>query len=302
MTIIMFRGAAAMLFLFLVFPLAAEPASAPVPPGAPAADRREFIEQYIDNLLYMVYIDERIQVPAGDEFLYRRAIAAANDYLARKKMGAVVLDQIENLRRDHTALVEEVQGENMSLVQWLAQKLNADVYIVIDVRAPAEKRGRQYFAQASLNLKVMEAATGVLLGSQSYNQLDRSVGSNAETARGNAVQICVSRIMNDVIGIARSTMRKAVEKGIRYELVLLGAQDAEAMLDFVEKLKTVNEDVTAVESSYRSDSEAKYIAFYFGPPATFERLVYSIAETIPGLEGMKLVSQRGKSFTFTTGM
>ena len=62
------------------------------------------------------------------------------------------------------------------------------------------------------------------------------------------------------------------------------------------------EDVTAVESSYRSDSEAKYVAFYFGTPGTFERLVYTIAETIPGLEGMKLVSQRGKSFTFTTGM
>ena len=300
MTIITLRGAVAMFFLFLVFPLAAEPVS--VTPGAPAEDRREFIEQYIDNLLYMVYIDEKIQVPAGDDFLYRRAIAAANDYLARKKMGTVVLDQIENLRRDHTALVEEVQGENMSLVQWLAQKLNADVYIVIDVRAPAEKRGRQYFAQATLNLKVMEASTGLLLGSKSYNQLDRSVGSNAETARGNAVQICVSRIMNDVIEIARSTMREAAEKGIRYELVLLGTQDADAMLDFVEKLKTVNEDVTAVESSYRSDSEAKYVVFYFGAPGTFERLVYAIAETIPGLEGMKLVSQRGKSFTFTTGM
>jgi hypothetical protein len=241
-------------------------------------------------------------VPSGDEFLFRQAISAANDYLSRKKMGTVVLDQIEKLRRDHTALVEEVQGENMSLVQWLAQKLNADVYIVIDVLAPAEKRGRQYFAQASLNLKVLEASTGVLLGSKSYSQLDRSVGSNAEIARGNAVRICVTRIMDEVIRIAQTTMREAAEKGIRYELVLVRSQDAQTMLDFVGKLKTADPGVTGVESFYRSDSEAKYYVFYFGRPESFERLLYSIAETIPGLEGMKLVSQRGKSFTFATGM
>jgi hypothetical protein len=82
----------------------------------------------------------------------------------------------------------------------------------------------------------------------------------------------------------------------------LRTQDAETVLDFVEKLKSDAPGVTGVESFYRSDSEAKYYAFYFGKPEAFEQVVYRTAETVPGLEGIKLISQRGKSFTFTTGM
>ncbi|HEQ71719.1 MAG TPA: hypothetical protein ENN69_04455, partial [Spirochaetia bacterium] len=80
--------------------------SAPTPLGVPSSTQQEFIDRYIDGLLYMVYIDEDREVRATDKDLYRAAIAAANDFLASRSMEVVLLDQVEELKRDHTTLVE----------------------------------------------------------------------------------------------------------------------------------------------------------------------------------------------------
>ena len=186
-------------------------------PGAPSREETAFIDDYIANLRYMVYIDEKIKIAETDQGLYRKAIATANDYLASKHMEAVVLDQVEKLKKDHTTLVEDVEEENLTVVQWLAQKLNADVYICLDLTVASEKRGAQYYAQATLSLTVFEASTGRLLGSKSYSQLDKSVGTNEELAKSNAAQNSVKRVMDEVVGIAKTFMRDAVETGIRYE-------------------------------------------------------------------------------------
>jgi hypothetical protein len=274
----------------------------PVTPGAPSKEEETFINNYIDNLLYMVYIDEKIKIAPGEESLYRKAVGAANDYLASKNMETVLLDQVEKLKKDQALLSEELQGENLSVVQWLAQKLNADVYIVIDLIVKSEKRGNQYFAQSTITLTTFEAATGRLLGSKSYNQLDKSVGGSEELAKLNSVQICVSRIMDEVIKISKTYMKKAVEKGIRYELFLEGTQDAQKVLAFIEKLKASSDVVKNIESVYRTDTEGKYYVFFFGKPEDFESYIYATAKNISGFQGMNLVSQRGKSFTFSTGM
>jgi hypothetical protein len=270
-------------------------------PGSPTKEET-FIDNYIEHLVYMVYIDEKVKIPEGEEGIYRKAISAANDYLASKSIEVVLLDQVEKLKKDHTTMVEVTQGENVSVVQWLAQKLNSDVYIVIDVMVKSEKRGAQFFAQANITLTVFEAATGRLLGSKSYSQLDKSVGNSEELAKTSAVQISVSRIMGEVIELTKTYMRKAVANGIRYEFFLVGTQDAKTVLYFIGKLKEEKDVIKNVESVYRSDTEGKYYVYYFGKPEDFELLIYNIAETVPGLGGMKLISQRGKSFTFTTGI
>jgi hypothetical protein len=263
---------------------------------------KAFIASYIDKLHFMVYIDEKTKIAAGDEYLYRKAVTFANDFLSKKNVDVVLLDQIENLKKDHTTLVEDVQGENLTVVQWLAQKLNADVYIVIDLLMQSEKRGTQYYAQANVSLTAFEASTGRMLASKSYNQLDKSLGSSEELARTNAVAACINRMMEDFLRAAREYMGKAVERGIRYELFLVDTADAKTLLNFINGLKSRTPQITGVESVYRTDAEGKYYVYLFGLPEDFEAVVYSIAETVPGLEGLKLVSQRGKSFTFTTGM
>jgi len=269
----------------------------------PVSDaEKAFITSYMDKMHFMVYIDEKTKVAASDEYLYRKAVTFANDYLSKKNFQVVLLDQIENLKKDHTALVEDVNGENLSVVQWLAQKLNADVYIVIDLLVQSEKRGTQFYAQANVSLTAFEASTGRMLASKSYNQLDKSIGSSEELAKTNAVAACINRIMEELLRTTREFMGKAIEQGIRYELYIVDTADSRTILGFIGRLKSQGQVVKGVESVYRTDTEGKYYVYMFGMPDDFESLIYSTAETVPGLEGLKLVSQRGKSFTFTTGM
>jgi hypothetical protein len=164
----------------LFLPLQAEPDRAqPIPPGAPPQEMEAFIDDYIAHLCFMVYLNDKIKIPAGDESVYRKAVSAANDFLAAKKLRIVLLEQVEKMKKDHTTLVEDAQNENMSVAQWLAQSLNADVYIQLDVLVTSEKRGAQYFAQANLSCQVYDASIpDEVFGSKSYNQLDRSVGSS----------------------------------------------------------------------------------------------------------------------------
>jgi hypothetical protein len=284
----------------LFFGVAAEP-------GPGATETESFINDYLDHLLYMVIINDKIKIPEGEEEVYRKAIAAANDYLTSQNLAVVFQEQVEKLRRDQRTLAEDVQGENLSVAQWLAQKLNADVYIEIDVVFKSEKRGAQWFAQANLTLNVYEPSTGQILGSKPYSQLDRSVGASDQLAKINAVQLGMKRIMADVVKLARTNMRQAVANGIRYELKLLNTADAKTVGAFIEKLKAAvlpsgASAVTAVEAHSLTDREGTWYVHYFGRPDDFQRLVLKTAETVPGLEGMKLVLQRGKSFSFTTGM
>ncbi len=296
--------AATLISFFSFLSVAGEPNPGPAGPPPEAA---AFIDRYLDHLLYMVIVSDKIKIPAGEEEIYRKAVAAANDVLTSKNLPVVFQDQVEKLRKDQRTLAEDVQGENVSVSQWLAQKLNADVYVEIDVVFRSEKRGAQWFAQANLTLNVFEPSTGQMLGSKAYSQLDRSVGASDELARINAVQIGMKRVMNDVIRIARDNLRQAVADGIRYELKLLGTRDAKTVTAFINRLKAAvlpsgAAAVTDVASRSLTDREGTWYVHYFGLPEDFERLVEQTAETVPGLEGMKLALQRGKSFSFTTGM
>jgi hypothetical protein len=293
------------LFCALILPVAAEPNQSPSSSPTPAA--ASFVSDYIDHLVYMVVPDEKTKVPAGDEEMYRKAIAAANEYLSAKNIQVVSQEQVDKLRKDQAVLAEDVQGENISIAQLLAQKLNADVYIGIDAVVKSEKRGGQWFAQSNLTLTVYDPSTGQILGSKPYSQLDRSVGSADELARINAVQLGVRRIMGDVVRLAQANMRRAVADGIRYELKLLGTGDAKTVIAFVNKLKQAAQPsgapaVTMIESHSLNDREGTWYVHFFGLPEDFGRLILKTAETIPGFEGLKLVAQRGKSFTFATGM
>ncbi len=283
------------------------PAVSADPSQGPPPETAAFIDTYLDHLLYMVLVSDKVTIPAGDEDVYRTAVAAANDYLTSQNLPVVFQDQVEKLRRDQRTLTEDLQGENVSVAQWLAQKLNADVYIEIDPVLRSEKRGAQWFAQANLTLNVFEPSTGQLLGSKAYSQLDRSVGASDALAKINAVRIGVRRVMKDVVKLARDNMRRAVANGIRYELKLLGATDAAAAAGFVDALKAAvlpsgAKAVTEVVAHSLSERGGTWYVYFYGAPEDFERLVERTAETVPGFEGLKLVLQRGKSFSFTTGM
>jgi hypothetical protein len=265
-----------------------------------ARQDEQFIKTYLENLVYMVYIDEDTNVAPENKFLLKKAVAVANDYLTSHAMEAVLLDEVEKLKQDQETLYQEDSGGDISVVQWLAQKLNADVYITLNLRITSETKRKNHFAQASITLTAFESSTGRLMGSKTYNQPEKSFSpTSEEEAKINAVEVSVKRIMRDIIDTSREYMKKALKKGIKYEIFLDGAGDSGVIGEFIDSLKRRVKDVQTV---YRTDEQAKCYVWALVTNQDLEQLVLDTAKTIPGLEGMVTVSVRRKSLTFSTGL
>ena len=261
-----------------------------------SAEEKNVIARYVNNMTYMVYFAEK----AGeDPFYVKTAVGMANEYLASNSMEAIDLDQVERLKKDQTVAYEEETGKTMSMIQWLAQKLNADVYVEIDGKTTGETSGGKYYGQANITLKAFEASTGRLLGSQPWNSPKTISSSSEQSARINALQTSVYKAMPTVIGQAKAFMAKAVTNGIKYELIVQNTPDSRLLTDFRRKLARKVKDVQTVS---QAADLTKFNVFLLGSVEDLVDAVYDTAETIPGLEGMEQVLLRGKSVTFNSGM
>jgi hypothetical protein len=247
-------------------------------------------------MTYMVYFNEE---GAVDPFYMKAAVGIANEYLTSNAMEAIDFAQVDRLKKDQQMAYEEETGESISMIQWIAQKLNADVYIEIDGRTSGESSSGKYYGQANITVKGFEASTGRLLGSQPWNSPKTFSTSSEEAARINALQTSVYKAMPVVIDQAKAFMAKALQEGIKYELIVQQTTDPKAISDFRRKLQRKVRDVRTVS---QTAEQTKFNVFVIGTVEDLADLVYDVAETIPGLEGMYQVLLRGKSLTFNTGM
>jgi len=261
----------------------------------PTAAEKKFIARYVNNMTYMVYFSEQA---SEDPFYMKAAIGIANEYLTANAMEAIDLDQVEKLKKDQQMVYEEETGESISMIQWIAQKLNADVYVEIDGRTTGETAAGKYYGQANITLKGFEASTGRLLGSQPWNSPRTFSTASEQAARINALQTSVYKAMPIVLDQAKAYMAKALAGGIKYELVIQGSSDAKAMSDFRRKMKRQVRDIVTVS---QTAEETKYSVFLIGSLEDVADTVLDVAETIPGLEGLYQVVLRGKSVTFNAG-
>jgi hypothetical protein len=272
----------------------AEPAVAE-PAVEPTAEEKRFIDRYLGRMTYMVYFNDQA---AEDPFYMKAAVGIANEYLASNAMEAVDLEQVEKLKKDQQRVYEEETGESISLIQWIAQKLAADVYLEIDGRTSGESSAGKYYGQANITLKAFEASTGRLLGSQPWNSPRTFSTASEQAARINALQTSVYKAMPIALEQAKAYMAKALAGGIKYELIVQGSSDAKAMSDFRRKLRRQVRDVVTVS---QTAEETKYNVFLLGSLEELADKVLDVAEGIPGLEDMYQVVLRGKSVTFNTG-
>ena len=262
---------------------------------APTQEEQAFLARYVEDMTYMVYFDEQ----AGeDPFYMKAAVGIANEYLASNGMEAIDLEQVEKLKNDRQRGYEEQAGRSSSLIQWIAQRLNADVYLQIDGRTTGEGSGGRYYGQASVTLKGFEASTGRLLGSQPWNSPRTFSTASEQAARLNALQTSVYKAMPIVLGQAKSYMAKALARGIRYELIVQGRSGGKALSDFRRKLKR---RVKEVLTESQTAEETRYAVFLIGSAEGLAEAVLEVAGTIAGLEGMHPVVLRGKSVTFDIG-
>ncbi len=259
--------------------------------------KAEIVQGIVDNLVYMVYFDED---SVTSSFLAKTAVGMANKYLAQNGMEYVDLDQIEKIKEDQLNAYEAETGQAVSMIQWIAGKLNADIYIEVTVDTDSEQRNGRYYGSAGVSLKNFDASTGAGRGTAFYQTMPPAMSTVSENdALKNAVASATYKAMEEPIKQARNYTEKELRQGIKYQIVLQNTSDARTMRDFVKKMERKVESMDRL--SY-SPAEAKYDVRFIGKISDLEDTVYDVAESVDGLEGMFLVYQRGNSITFDTGM
>jgi hypothetical protein len=263
--------------------------------GATEEEQR-FIRRYVETMTYMVYFNEESQ---ADPFMMRSAVAQANSYLAGSGIVAIDAAQIESVRRDQELVYEQEVGREVGIIQWVAQRLNADVYIEIDAVTAGETQGGNHYGSANVTMRMFETSTGQLLGSVNRASPRTVSRASQQDAVLNALQSTVYQAMPTVIDQSRTQMAGYLSRGIRYELILQSTPDARLMSDFRRQMRRNVSDLITVS---QSADETVYEVYFFGRVDELEDQIYVVSERVPGLEGLYLVLTRGKSLTFNTGL
>ncbi len=284
-------------------PGAADPAQAsstdrpPPLPGSLTPEEAAYLESYLSRLNYMVYYNEETQV---DPALAKRAVSMANRYLI-EKMGLSVIDfdQIEKNKKDQQAAYQSETGGSIDIIQYLAQKFNADVYVELDFTVASEVRDAKYYATASGSMKIYDVSTASLLGSIVIASGGAAMSpSSADAAATNAVTAPIWQAMPKMIEQSKQLIKNSLGRGIRYELILQKTPDSKAVSQF---RRALAKSVREVEQVSYSAAATKLYVYTFQSGEKVEDAVYEAAED-SGMPDMNLIYSRGRSYTFDTGL
>ena len=259
---------------------AAEPVdAAPPPPGVLTPDEVAYLTNYLARLNYMVYFDEAAGLNPQSAKI---AVNQANRYLI-EKLGLTVVDfdQIEKNKKDQQAVYQAETGGSIDLIQYIAQKFNADVY-----------------AAANGSMKLYDTSTAQLLGSVSFQSPEVMSTTSIAAAESNAVAASVWNGMPRMIDQSKMLVKNSLSRGIRYEIILQSTPDSRAVSNL---RRFLGRSVREVEQVSYSAAETKLAVFTFSNATKVEDAIYEAAERA-GMLDVYLVYSRGKSFTFNSGM
>lgn len=268
----------------------------PPAPGVMTAEEEAFLNNYLARLQYMVYYDEKIGL---DPQIAKTAVGQANRYFLEKMgLSVVDFDQIEKLKKDQQLAYQAETGGSISIMQYLAQKYNADVYAEIAFTVSPSASGGKYYATAQGSMKIFDTSTAQLLGSVAFQSPQVMSTTSSESAVTNAVAASVWNAMPKMTEQTKMLVKNSMSRGIRYEVVIQNTPDSRAVSNLRRDLtRTIRE----VEQVSYSSAETKLALFSFKSREKIEDAVYDAADRA-GMNDLYLVYSRGKSFTFNSGL
>jgi hypothetical protein len=260
------------------------------------AEELEIISRYIDGLTYMVYFNEEI---VADSAMARSAVVSANRYLDENGYDFIDLARLELILEEQEAVYEEETGKAVSMLQWVAHKLNADIYIELSLDTSSTSDGQLHYGTADISLNCYVASTGEDRGGAAA-KTDPAVFSkvSVDAAVSGAVNSVVFKGMKAAVDEAEEQSARAVSHGFKYILTIT-TTNVEIIDDFEKNLERGSKSVKRISFS---PEESVFEVYLIGDIADLEDIVFYAAGRVPGLEGMMLVMQRGKSIIFDTGM
>lgn len=273
------------------------PPVAAVPEVPPSPEEQAFINRYMADLTYMVYYNE--ESPA-DPFLMKAAVVSANKYLNQNNLKYVDLEQIESLRKDQELVYEEETGQAVSIIQWIAHKLNADIYIEINMSVTGRSEGSRHYGSATITLNNYEASTADGRGAASYQTNPPAFSTVSQVdALNNAVSSAVFQAMPVALSTADRETREAMTRGLKYSLTILNTRDRRLMREFEQKLQR---KVRSLRQLSFTPEQSVYEVYLLGEIIDLEDAIYDVADTMPDLEGLALIMQQRSALTFDSGL
>jgi hypothetical protein len=270
--------------------------------GELTREEEKYIKRYVDKMTFLVFFAEGVN---EDPYYIKGAITLANDYLISNGRIAIDFATAEKLKEDNILVYEEETGGSISIIQWIAQQLNADVYIELDGKTDGKSElGGKHYGTANVQMKAYESSTGELVGSVAYNQHGSKASfSNVsqQAARLSAIQAVVySKIMPQLFEQINKNMLDKIKKlGIRYEVVIQNPPNDRIMSKLWRK---IGNDIKSYDLVYQTEDELKYAVYFIGDIEDLKNVFYDASETISELEEMYAVLARGKSITFNSGL
>jgi|GEM_PF-227109 len=276
-------------------PLASQ--SGMVSPNALTPDEAQFFQNYISRLSYLVYYNESSGL---DPQLAKAAVSQANRYLIEKLgLSVIDFDQIQKNKKDQMSAYQAETGGAIDIITYIAQKLNADIYLEIDAKTSFGGASGSWTGSAQGSMKIFDASTAALLGSISFLSPQTFSPVSADAAMMNALAGIVWQSMPKVTEQSKMLMTNAVaNRGVRYELILQNTPDAKAISQFERNL---SKKVREVERLSYAPGETRYAIYAFLPASRIQDAIYD-ASSVSGFPDTYLLYMRGRSYTFNTGL
>lgn len=268
----------------------------PPPPGVMTAEEEAFLNNYLARLQYMVYFDEAAGI---EPQVAKVAVTQANRYLLEKLgLSVVDFDQMEKIKKDQMAAYQAETGGSIDLVQYIAQKYNADVYVELSFTAASSTNGSRHYASAMGSMKLYDTSTGQLLGSVPFQSPEVMSAVSQDAARTAAIATSVWNAMPKMIDQSKALVKGTLSRGIRYEVVIQVTPDSRMVSSLRRSLARKVREV--VLDSY-SPSETKLAVYTFKSRDQVEDYIYDAADAA-GMNDIYLVFSRGKVLTFNSGL
>jgi hypothetical protein len=259
-------------------------------------EEEAFLNNYLARLQYMVYYDEAAGIDAKSA---KVAVNQANRYLLEKLgLSVVDFDQIEKNKKDQQAAYQAETGGSIDLIQYIAQKYNADVYVEVSFSSTTSDSGGKYYATAQGSMKIYDTSTAQLLGSVAFQSPQVMSTTSSENAVANAVAASVWSAMPKMTDQTKMLVKNSMSRGIRYEVLIQNTPDSRQISTMRRALAKV---VREVEQVSYSASETKLALYTFKSSDKIEDAIYDAADRA-GMLDIYLLFSRGKVFTFNSGL
>ena len=251
-------------------PTPATSADQPAPAqGQLTPDEQAYLQNYLARLNYMVYYNEDSKI---DPKLAKIAVSQANRYLFEKLgLSVIDFDQIEKNKKDQQTAYESETGGSIDLIQYLAQKFNADVYVEMDFALTNETRDSKFYASAQGSMKIYDTSTATLLGSVVLSSQTAFSPDSADAAATNAIASTVWQAMPKMIDQSKELLKNSLTRGIRYEVIIQKTPDSKQVSQL---RRALAKKIREVEQVSYSPSSTKLYLYTFQKGDKVEDAMY----------------------------